>query len=160
MKNVSIKIFITTFICCLSVVSAQASPFDCSPVKVKTQDKSVLLNAAENKQDGAIVYFFKNTSAKSIWLDHPNKRASASAGWSSYLQPGNWSALLLDKKEFELTCAIIEPGKVNYVSCEKSLTICAPAPAVINSTRKGSYWLVEDKAWNDFLAAFKKRVAK
>jgi hypothetical protein len=145
----------------LSQLEALSSAM-CPASQVVLHDKNIVLNAEKQteKQDESRIYFFKNTSDKSIWLDHPVKNASASAGWSSYLRPGNWSALLLDKKSFELSCAMIEPGKVDYLVCAKALSICNPAHATFHTNRKGSYWLVEDKSWKDLLKGLLKRGVK
>ncbi len=161
MKNIKINVFLASMIFCLNVVSAHASSFACVPAKIKTQDKSIILNVTDKELvKNATIYFVKNTSTKSVWLDHPTKHAGASAGWSSYLQPDHWSALLLDKKDFSLTCAVIQPGKVDYLNCEKVLSVCLPTQVTFQSKRKASYWLVEDKSWNNFLLALKKRGVK
>lgn len=130
----------------------------CVPVQAKSQgDNMVIVNtgAAENVSQ---VYLLKNTSTKSLWLDHPIKNPSASAGWSTYLRTGNGSALLLDKKEFALSCSVIEPGKVTSMNCVKAISLCLVKKPQKNSHRKGSYWLVEDKPWPDLVKMFLKTV--
>ncbi len=130
----------------------------CQTMKIQSQDKNIFLNTSG--AEGSLIYFVKNASEKSIWLDHPVKNASASAGWSSYLRPGNWSAILVDKKSFELSCALIQPGKVDSLNCSQSLSICNPSHVIFMSNRKGSYWLTEDKSWKEFIKALVKRGVK
>jgi len=126
----------------------------CHSMTLESKDKNVLLKPAS--QNAYTIFFIKNNAAKSIWLDHPTHK-TANAGWSSYLRPNNWSALLLDTKTFEMSCATIEPGKVNYLVCKDALQICAPSHIAIKTAHKGSYWLVEDKSWQDLLKGLIKR---
>lgn len=127
----------------------------CLPIKNRSQHNSIVLG--DVIAPTAQLYFLKNISKKSIWLDHDSKHPSASAGWSSYLRPGQWSALLLDKKDFSLNCAVIQPGRVTYVNCAQAISVCLPPHLVINAKRKGSYWLVEDKSWEDLLKILTKK---
>lgn len=123
----------------------------CKPVAVKVQAKNIILPGVDQPHTIQI-YFFKNTSTQSIWLDHPTDRPAAGAGWSSYLRAGNASALQVNRKNFAISCALIKPGKVEYVNCAKELTVCTPtAELTLKSTRKGTYWVAEDKAWDDLL---------
>lgn len=129
---------------------------NCSPVPVQTQDKNIILPGI--KEPKTIKgYFLKNISEYSIWIEHPGAKHSASAGWSSYLHPGKWSAILVNRKNFELRCAVIQPGKVKYLDCSKAISICAPKEVKTKSSRKGTYWLVEDKSWSDLLNQVEKR---
>jgi hypothetical protein len=130
----------------------------CPPLKLKSQNNNIILDASTTATTQ--IYFLKNHSSKSLWLDHPVKNASASAGWTSYLRPNEWSALLIDKKGFSLSCSVIQPGKVETLDCEQALTVCKPAHFTYTSTRKGSYWLVEAKSWKELLKALEKRGAK
>src|ERR1700722_3227150 len=73
----------------------------CQPLKLKSQNKNITLES--NVSSVSQIFLIQNQSQKSIWLDHPVKHPSASAGWSSYFRPGEWSALLLSKKDFALS---------------------------------------------------------
>ena len=93
------------------------------------------------------VYLLHNTSAQSFWIDHPIKNPSASAGWSSQIDPGHYSVLMLamSPKGFALSCTQLARGKVNTLSCKKVLSV---SPLKIYSMPKGfyhgSFWLVEN----------------
>ena len=130
----------------------------CAPIKIKAQNSIIMLDG--NTSGSSQIYLIKNHSQKSIWLDHPSKRTTASAGWSSYLRPNEWSAVLIDKKGFALSCAVIEPGKVENLDCEAALTVCRPPHLVYNPSRKGSFWLVEGKTWKEMVKALEKRGVK
>ncbi|EKD73984.1 MAG: hypothetical protein ACD_45C00118G0005 [uncultured bacterium] len=128
----------------------------CEPVMLKSQNKNIVLPGVEQSRMMQ-VYFFKNISAHSIWLDHPEHR-SANAGWSSYLRPGHSSALLVNRKNFSMSCAVIKPGKVEYLDCAKEIILCTPKEVTMTTKpRKGTYWLVEDKAWDDLIKSLAKR---
>jgi len=139
-------------------VSFAATNMSCTPVVVKVENKNIILPGPQeqSKTSTAEVYFFNNISKKSFWLDHPVDHPSASAGWSSYLRPGNWSAMVVNRKNFTISCAEIQPGKVDYQDCAKTIAICMPKQMEVDTKHKGSYWLVEDKSWDEFVAAVKK----
>jgi hypothetical protein len=123
----------------------------CQPLKMKSQNKNLILDGS-NATNGQI-FLLRNQSQKSVWLDHPGKHTSASAGWSSYLRPGEWSALLLDKKDFSLSCSSIQPGKVETLDCAQALSVCIPLHFSFTTSKKGSFWLVEGKSPKDLLKA-------
>ncbi len=137
-----------------------AAPFTCVPMKVKVVNHHLVLEGASASTPQGQLYFFKNTSKQSLWLDRLNKKESASAGWSSYLRPTNWTALLLDKKEFTLSCAVLTPGKVDYVNCGQAISVCTPAHAALTTNHKGSYWVAEDLPWDVFVKMLSKRGVK
>lgn len=114
-----------------------------SPAKTSSQgNKVVILN------EGTKIYLIHNVSAKSIWIDHPTKKQSASAGWASFITPGNWSALLIDKKNFIISCSQIKPGEVVDLNCNNTIAVFLYP---ISTQKKGTYWLVENKSYNDLL---------
>lgn len=150
------KSVLLVFLLAISNAVQAASTVTCVPVTLKSIDKNIIL-LGDDKPHATQIYFMKNISKQSLWLDHPVERRSANAGWSSYFQPGKWSVLLTNRKEFVLSCAVIQPGKVDYQACEKVITVCASPQVVFDSKRKGSYWLAEDKSWEDLLVALEKR---
>jgi hypothetical protein len=140
-----------------SQIGFSATPLSatCTPIKAKMEGQNSILERPQS-MTGGVIYLLKNNSQKSLWIDHPTNRAGASAGWSSYLRPGNWSALLLNKKDFLLSCAVIQPGKVDYLNCAHALSVCVLAKNYVTN-RRGSYWLVEDKSHEDLLKGLVKR---
>ena len=126
----------------------------CTPTKVlKSQNKNIILEGATDTH----VYLIKNHTQKSIWLDHPGKHSGASAGWSSYLKPGDWSALLVEKHDFSVSCSVIAPGKMETLDCAQSLSVCKPMHLAYTSHRKGTFWLVEGKPWKELLKGLQAR---
>lgn len=128
----------------------------CIPLEIKSANKEIILPGPDEPKKSKI-YFFKNLTDKSIWLDHPVLHPSASAGWSSYLRKENASALVVNRKNFNLNCAVIKPGKVEYLDCSKVVSICAPKEVVFKSPRKGTYWIAEDQSFDDLLKTMNKR---
>jgi hypothetical protein len=129
----------------------------CVPMKLKSQNKNIVLDGTS---DAGQIFLIKNQSAKSMWIDHPVKHPSASAGWSSYIRADEWSALFLDKKDFSLNCSVIQPGKVDTVDCAQTLSVCKPTHLTYTSSRKGSFWLVEGKPLKELMKALEKRGVK
>ncbi len=131
----------------------------CASLALKSQDKNISLPGVDESRTPKI-YFLKNISQKSLWLDHPVEHVAASAGWSSYLRPGNSSALLVNRKNFTISCAVISPGKVDYLDCEKAIAVCVPKQATMTTNRKGVYWLAEDQSAEELLKTLEKRGVK
>lgn len=156
MRSSLFKVFVIFFL--MAKMCFAIEKVTCAPLVLKSQDNNIILPGVENTHT-AQIYFIHNTSQQSIWLDHPveNKSAGASAGWSSYSLPGKWSALLLNRKNFAISCAVIQPGKVEVRNCEKVISVCVPKLPLFDSKRKGSYWLVEDRTWDDLLKMLEKR---
>lgn len=144
---------------------AVAPPITCPAgtiqLDAKLQNKTIMLPGVGETRSSEI-YYFKNLTQQSLWLDHPVEKRAANAGWSSYLRPGKWSALLLNRQNFVISCAVINPGKVDYQHCSKAILVCVPKPktAVFESKRKGTYWLAEDQAWEDLVVGLGKRGVK
>ncbi len=151
-------------ICCLSVfcmsltvayaATAPSSILICHPIKPASHQDSLIL---EGDAKTGKLYLIHNMSQKSIWLDQASKHVSASAGWSSYLRPGNWAALVLNRKDFPLTCSVIQPGQVATLNCATALSVCEPQHVSLQSIHKGSYWVVEDKSWDVVVKALEKK---
>ncbi len=132
------------------------APNFCVPLEIKSENKEIVLPGPDQPRTSKI-YFFKNLTDKSIWIDHPVLHPSMSAGWSSYLRAHNSSALLVNRKNFNISCAVIKPGKLEYLDCAKSIAVCAPKEMTYKTSRKGTYWLAEDKPWDDLVKAVSKR---
>lgn len=133
---------------CLSAASAFAADTKlvCTPLALKSQNKDFNLPGVE-KSHTKKIYLFKNISQQSLWLDHPTEHAASSSSLSSYLRVNNASALLVNRKKFNINCSAITPGDVVGLDCEKVVSVCELKQSEVNSSRKGTYWLVEDKSW-------------
>ncbi len=142
-----------------SGVIAETENTDCVSIETSSENKEIILPGSNDPQTGKI-YFIKNVTEKSIWLDHPVLHPSVSAGWSSYLRPNHLSAILVNRKDFNLSCAVIKPGKLEYLDCAKAISICVPKDASYKSNRKGTYWLAEDKPMDELMKALAKRGVK
>lgn len=127
---------------------AATQPVTCDLFPLTVRDNNLILNSAGQKISGPI-YFIKNNYSQSLWIDHPNEKRSANAGWSSYIRPGQWSALMLNRKDFALSCAVLHPGQIEYLDCKKVLTVCLLQHYPITFLVKGTFWIAEDKNWED-----------
>ncbi|HSW93143.1 MAG TPA: hypothetical protein VLJ15_02165 [Gammaproteobacteria bacterium] len=137
-------------------VMADTDTQTCTPLVMKSENKEIVLPGPDEAHTSKL-YIFKNTGEKSIWLDHPVLHPSVSAGWSSYLRTGNASALWVNRKNFNLSCAVIHPGKLEYLDCAKVVSVCAPKEVVYQTSRKGTFWLAEDSPWDDLMKMLTKR---
>lgn len=144
-----------SFLLLFSLNAVNAANVTCIPIKMNIQNKNMILTGPD-KSSVSKIYFFKNTGKEGIWIDHPSSH-NMNAGWSSYLRAGNWSAFLLNRKDFAMSCALIEPGKVEYLDCSKRVTVCAPKEVAFKKNPKGTYWLVEDKSWEEMVKVVEKK---
>jgi hypothetical protein len=115
-------------------------PKGCRAMVVK--DERVTLSAEKLPQ----LVFLHNLSAEDLWITHPVTDPSASAGWSSRLQAGNWSALVLGNSSFELSCVESKPGHEQQIPCAGVLAICQWKSIKISAEKKDTYWAAEDMA--------------
>lgn len=142
--------FIIFFFSPMLSVAADIAP--CTPVPFKKSENDIILLVTPAPKT-SIVYFFKNQSNKSVFIEHPTGGKGASAGWSSFLRPNHWAAMVVNKKNFSLHCSTIEPGKLVIMDCTKTIYACTPKNLSTPSKLKGNYWLAEDKPWEAFVKA-------
>ena len=121
----------------LNVSAGEIFPAGCKPLVL--HEELVKLSA-----EVPVLVMIHNLSTIDIWITHPVTEASASAGWSSRLQAGNWSALALDKKTFELSCIESRPGHEQQVPCAGLLAACLWTPDKTPKSEAGTYWAGED----------------
>jgi hypothetical protein len=151
------NLFLTLFV--ILGLNQLALAISCLSARSQIENnKIILLGSAEHH--ASQIYFFKNTSRQSVFIDHVKQNPGASAGWSSYLRPYHWSALVLNQKNFTVSCVMIQPGKVIPLNCSRTLFICSPQNIIPRLPLKGNYWLVEDKPWNLFLRQLVKQGVK
>ena len=125
-------------------------PALCTPLVV-TGDLVILPKAKST------VTMIHNLSNSDLWITHPVSDPSTSAGWSSHLQAGNWSALLLDGNKFELSCIESKPGHEQQVSCSEVLAVCQWQATHVPEKSSGTYWAGEDMLLSPLIAYIKRR---
>ena len=113
-------------------------PVGCQPIAVK--DSTIMLKT--NKPPALVL--IHNITSTEHWVTYPVADASASAGWSSKLQGGNWSALNLQDESFELTCVESNPGHEQQVPCSGILSVCIWEGVKPPNGEAGTYWAGED----------------
>lgn len=132
----------------LLTVEARADegfPPSCQPIAV--QSDSLVLKATK-----PMVVLFHNLSGSDLWITHPVSDPGASAGWSSRLQVGNWSALTLDKPSFELSCIESKPGHEQQVPCAGMIGVCEWRGMKIPEKLTGTFWAGEDMPLKGLIA--------
>jgi len=112
-------------------------PASCKPVTI--QGESVMLSAKN-----PLLVIIHNVSNTDLWITHPVSEPSTNAGWSSHLQAGNWSALVLDKESFELSCIESKPGHEQQVPCNGVVSVCQWSKATMTQEAAGTYWAGEN----------------
>ena len=94
--------------------------------------------------DHAKLFIIKNSSDQTILLDKLNrKHQSMGAGWGSYLDAKQWSALVVFNEHFKLGC-FTTAGKA--LNCAKLIKICRSKQAI---KADSSFWKSENKDLTD-----------
>lgn len=119
------------------VCADEIFPAGCKPITIHEE----LVKLSAEKPTLVMIH---NLSTINLWITHPVSEPSASAGWSSRLQGGNWSALALDKKSFELSCIESRPGHEQQVPCAGLLAACQWSPVTMPKAESGTFWAGED----------------
>lgn len=147
MRYILFSLLITTL-----VFSKTSFAEHCLPIKTETQGKNIVLG-----KDSA-VYFFKNISKHAIWLNKVNidSKKGASAGWASFIHSNHWSALATNKNTFVLSCSLMTPNKLDPIDCSSVISVCVPENLKAQGIT-GSFWITEDKPWDDFVESVVKR---
>lgn len=134
--------YILSIILVLTTINAWAEeifPAGCKPLMV--HDELVKLSAKK-----PTLVMIHNLSKIDLWMTHPVTEDAANAGWSSRLQGGNWSALALDKKTFDLSCIESRPGHEQQVPCAGLLAACQWTKVKMPKKQPGTFWAGEDMA--------------
>ena len=123
----------------------EKAPASCQPLPV--QGESVIVHTKK-----PLVILLHNIGANDIWVTHPVANTGASAGWTSRLQSGKWSAMVLNKPSFEINCVESTPGHEQQGPCEGILAMCQWPSVKISSTEKGTYWAGENMNLSDLMS--------
>lgn len=125
-------------------IAAVHFPEQCHPVPV--QGDSIVLDVKKGN-----LVFMHSIAKNDLWLTHPVTDPGASAGWTSQIQPDNWSALALDKSSFTVTCIESKPGHEQQIPCEGMVAVCQWDKIKISD--KGTFWAGENKSLAELIAA-------
>ena len=125
-------------------------PNGCTPLVVTGE--LVALPAAKTT-----ITMVHNLSNMDLWITHPVSEPNASAGWSSRLQAGNWSALALNDEAFELSCIESSPGHEQQTPCSAVVAVCQWTASKMPNNSAGTYWAGEDMPLAPLIAYIKRR---
>ena len=121
-KTVSTALLILVTLLFFNVAEARTSesalPGGCLASGFKHGGGEVVLNPDSEKQG---LFLLHNISSETFQVTHPVGGGTASAGWTSEIGPGRWSAFATDSKAFTLSCMKPVDGGVN----DPSLRRCA-----------------------------------
>ena len=132
-------LFIFLYMLLSSSVLAEASlPSGCQAMAVKGE--TVTLKLAQKS-----LIFIHNLTQADLWITHPESNPSASAGWSSRLQANHWSALVVDKSSFNLSCIESKPGHEQVIPCEGAIAVCQAKKVKMPEDGEATFWVGEDQ---------------
>lgn len=142
------KVFFAGCLLLTSLFACAESTLPAGCQAVAVQGETVTLKSKKSK-----LVFIHNLSNTDIWITHPVTNPSASAGWTTRLQAGNWSALALDKPLFVLSCIESRPGHEQQVPCEGVIAVCQWNKVKLPENAQGTFWAAEDKSLAALTAA-------
>lgn len=154
---VIVSIFLLLFtIGCSGESSKSDFPKTCVEEGIKFENNNLVLNEGSSSKQS--LYLLHNISDENLFLNHPlGKDPGASAGWSSILGSGNWSAIAMNTGNFEFNCSKMGTGEVEHLNCKEVVKICKFEKPVFNSENSGSFWVAENKLLSNLLDAIKSR---
>jgi hypothetical protein len=111
----------------------------------REKDQLVIVNKSEGLQGRLLV--LKNITDRPILLTRNIKHQGASAGWSTTLKGGRYSALQVNSRRFVLMCAHPESLTASHTNCAKVLsTYWLPVKVHHkNDLASGSFWVSENQ---------------
>lgn len=102
------------------------------------------------------IVLIHNQSNVNLWITHPITEVSASAGWSTQLDPDKWLALAVDNP-FELNCIESQPGHEQQISCVTMISACEWSDSHFSGMKKGTFWLAENMDLDKILVELSSR---
>ena len=150
-KNSIIEYILLIILTCLTWTAnaEEVFPARCKPLVVLGD----LVSVPATKSTVTMIHNLSNTD---LWVTHPVSDPGASAGWSSHLQAGRWSALVLNDEKFELSCIESRPGHEQQVSCSTVLAVCQWPATVLPQKASGTWWAAEDMLLSPLIAYIKR----
>ncbi|MCW5589494.1 MAG: hypothetical protein KIT27_07490 [Legionellales bacterium] len=134
----------------------------CHSAEVKFQGNYIQLNSTNAENSRTHLYLLHNTSDKSFTFDHPMTHTGASAGWASNLKPNFWSAIVVNKPNFQLSCnassTATEKKDHAELSCKEMVKVCELTTVKIPDSQAGTYWYAENQSYQSLLSAIEKRL--
>ncbi len=149
-KRINMRYLLLSFI--LFICNAHAEeifPAHCTPFVVE-QD---LLNIPTLKSTVVMIH---NLSKTDLWITSLVADANTDAGWSSRLQAGHWSALVLNHQKLDLSCIESIPGHEQQVSCANVLAVCQWPASVLPKKSADTVWAGEDMLLSPLIAYIKR----
>ncbi len=157
-KRVSTALLILAALMFFHIFDARASenspPAGCVESGFKYDGGEVVLNPSSGKES---LFLLHNTSGETFQVTHPVGGGTASAGWTSEIDAGRWSAFAADSKAFKLSCMKPMDGGVKTLPCENALKVCELPNPKMPSDLSGSFWVSENKNREGVLAEIKSR---
>ncbi|MCL4243651.1 MAG: hypothetical protein KJ002_00725 [Candidatus Dadabacteria bacterium] len=143
------------FHCTPAWSSESALPPGCVESGFRHEDGQVILNPGAGDKES--IFLLHNISDGTFQVTHPVKNPGASAGWTSEIGPGRWSAFAAGSEDFRLSCVQPVDGNMKTLPCEKVLAVCGLPNPRMPSDLSGSFWVSEDKELNALLEDVKSR---
>lgn len=126
------------FVFVVVVHAQEVLPTGCAAVVIK--DDFVNIPAAKYS-----IIFFHSLAENDIWVVHQPQGEVLQSTWSSKINPGKWSALVLNKhsQAIKFSCIESTPGHEQRTSCREVLAICQWPHAKVPENKNGVHFVAE-----------------
>lgn len=147
-KGNPMKLLVSLSLLCFAVAGFAESTLPAGCQALAVQGETVTIKAKD-----ARLIFIHNITAHDLWITHPVANSGVSAGWTSRLEGGKWSALALDKPPFIIGCIESKPGHEQQIPCEGSIAMCHWPQVSVPDGQQGSFWAAENMSLSALTAA-------
>ncbi len=138
------KLLLGLFALCLSGQAyASYYPRGCTPKTVTFFGEYVVLNSSEKDQKFR-VYVFYNNAYYPVSFQHLPPAKQVSSGLPSTLEPSHWAAIVVEQKNFVLSCTD-QGGYQTKLPCHEVVHVCELAVSPVMLSSQGEYWISENK---------------
>lgn len=135
------KIILTflLYLCSFILHAQEVYPKNCVPWPIK--EPQPIFTATQ-----PVILMLHNLSEMDLWITKPASDQGAQAGFSSLLQAGKWSALVISdsKEKLPLKCIESKPGHEQEISCATVLAICEWQKPTFPDQTSGIFWAGEN----------------
>lgn len=94
---------------------------------------------------GQVLFYLHNKGENPVYLVFRNTTGTAHAGWTSKIDPNQWSALTLEDRYLPFHCVEQTRSSEQRISCKESIEACVFTHVTFSKESIGSYWVADNE---------------
>lgn len=115
-----------------------AFPKNCQPM-------SDIKDSIAFKAKGQALFYLHNKGDNPIYMVFRNATGTAHAGWTSKIDPKQWSALTIEDRTLPFHCVEQTPRSEQRISCKRVIEACLFKHVLFSKESIGSYWVADNE---------------